>query len=93
MMDPVMQDLQQAAMPATPAAPIDPSDPEGQRKKVALALQLQRGMNKHPWAQMANTGLQIWNQNRTLPRPQAPVAPAMMDPTAPLPGGGYDSGA
>lgn len=44
-------------------------DPETQRKRVAMALQLQRGMLKHPWGQLANQALSIWNMKRAMPAP------------------------
>lgn len=50
-------------------------DPEAQRRKVAMALQLQRGMNKHPLSQFANTALQAWNMSRKMPGPTQPAAP------------------
>jgi hypothetical protein len=50
-------------------------DPELQRKKVALALQMQGKMGKpHPWGQMANTALQVWNLHRQMPKPTVPLS-------------------
>lgn len=79
MIDPAMMP---PAVPVT--APVDPTvlpafDPEAQRKKVAMALMAQRGMNKqHPWGQLGNTALQAWNMNRTIPRPTQPLSDTAM---------------
>lgn len=50
-------------------------DPEAKRRKVAMALQAQRGMGQqHPWGQMANTAMQLWNMKRTIPKPTVPMS-------------------
>jgi len=59
-----------------PLEQVSDFDPEAQRRKVAMALQFQRGMNKHPWARFANSALQAWNMNREIPNPNTPVPPA-----------------
>lgn len=59
------------------------------RKKIAMALQLQRGMQKPtPMGNLANTALQAYNAFRTPPTPsmgmtpRGPAPDMAFDPTA-----------
>ena len=99
MMDPTMS----AAVPAvTPAANTPALLPtaeqraefEANRKRIAMALQMQGRMGKQtPMGQFGNMALQAWNMSRKMPERMAPpTAPGIAD-AVPTPFGGYDTGA
>lgn len=90
--------------PAVPVAATDPTallptaeeqaEFEANRKRIAQALQMQRGMGRpNAMGQFANTALQAWNMARKMPQKMAPpTAPGVAD-AASTQFGGYDTGA
>lgn len=77
------------SMPPDPLAP-DPTlapvlDPEAQRRKVAMALQYARGLQKpSPIGDFANMALQMWNMKRRMPGTPPPSQGPMQPPASPI---------